>query len=153
MQSAAGVGTTFTLRLPMTVAIVRVLVLDLGLEDAFALPVARIEGVLSLDGGRLRSSGGRSFLSLDDGLVPLTNLRTALGFPPAHNDTLALTVGGGSRRLAFSVPGVLGQEDVLIRSLQGPLAMVPYVSGATILADGRAAFLLDVERLPASSVV
>jgi two-component system, chemotaxis family, sensor kinase CheA len=147
LRSAPGQGTTFTLRLPMTVAIVRVLVLDLGSDDAFALPVARIEGVLSLDGGRLRNSGGRSFLALDDGLVPLTSLRTSLGFVTTRPDALAFTVGSGNQRAAFSVPGVLGQEDVLIRPLHGPLAAVPYVSGGAILADGRAAFLLDVERM------
>jgi two-component system chemotaxis sensor kinase CheA len=153
IQSTLGEGTRFVLHLPLTVAIIKVLVVEAGDEggrSAFAIPVARVDRALDLQSHRVSLAQGRPHITVEDALVPLYDLSQELGFDAAETgraEGTAILIERGDEQVALRVTAVVGQEEVVAKPLGRPLADVGYVSGATLLADGRAAFILDPNRL------
>lgn len=151
IHSQQGRGTTFVLALPLTVAIIRVLVVETGdAEDrsAFAIPIARVEKALDLNQGHITHTHGRAHLVLDDDLFPLYDLGEQLGFPAETSARgTAILVERGEDTVAFRVAAVAGQEEVVIKPLGRPLSSLGWLAGATLLADGRVAYILEPNSL------
>ncbi|MDP2340734.1 MAG: chemotaxis protein CheA [Deltaproteobacteria bacterium] len=150
LASAAGQGTTLTLELPLTVAIIQVLVVDVGATgDGYVIPVARVERALAVEEAAVSVASGRSFLRVGERLLPLFDLAALLGLRDARSMTTgtAILVAAGASLAAFRVDRILGQEEVVAKPLGAPLSALSYVAGGAILADGRAAFLLEPQRL------
>lgn len=147
IQSTKGKGTTFILGLPLTVAIIRVLVVEAGDErgrSVFAIPIARVERALDLDEGIVTHAQGRPHLVLGDDLMPLVDLGEQLGFPAQDLvKGTAILVDRDDGHVAFRVAAVVGQEEVVIKPLGRPLSTFTWLAGATLLADGRAAYILE----------
>jgi two-component system chemotaxis sensor kinase CheA len=150
LASAAGQGTTLTLELPLTVAIIQVLVVDVGATgDGYVIPVARVERALAVEEAAVSLASGRSFLRVGDRLLPLFDLAALLGLREAREMVTgtAILVAAGPALVAFRVDRIVGQEEVVAKPLGAPLSALSYVAGGAILADGRAAFLLEPQRL------
>jgi two-component system chemotaxis sensor kinase CheA len=154
LRSTPGRGTSMQLQLPLTVAIIQVLVLDLGDDSAFVLPVARVEAALAIEPDTVSEAAGQRFVRVGDALVPLLDLAPLLGLSPSSSSPLpsglaaaAVLVRGPEGLVAFLVAGISAQEEVVAKPLGPPLSTLPYVAGAAILADGRAAFILEPQRL------
>ena len=151
ISAAPGQGTTLTLQLPLTVAIIRVLVIEVGATgDGYVIPVARVERALAVEAAAVSTASGRNFLQVGERLLPLFDLAVLLGLRPglpAQSAGTAILVAAGANLLAFRVDRILGQEEVVAKPLGAPLSALSYVAGAAILADGRAAFLLEPQRL------
>lgn len=175
IKSAVGAGTTLTLELPLTVAIIQVLVVDVGTDggidggtggtgvvdrppaaspgsipqgSGYVIPVARVERALAVDDAAVSFASSQSFLRVGDRLVPFYDLAMLLGmrpFGPVAATGTAVLIGAA----AFRVERILGQEEVVAKPLGAPLSALSYVAGGAILADGRAAFLLEPQRLVA----
>lgn len=152
--SEVGAGTRMVLALPLTVAIIRVLVVEAGDAErsVFAIPIARVERAMDPAPELVRRVQGRMHLTMEEELVPLFDLSAALGFPDEQTDGgTAIVVGDGATHAAFRVAAVVGQEEVVIKPLGRPLARLGYLSGATLLADGRAAYILEpLQLLPSA---
>jgi two-component system chemotaxis sensor kinase CheA len=149
IASRPGEGTRFRLRLPLTVAIIHVLVIEAGPtsnRSVMAIPVARVERALDLAPELVTQARGRDHLALGDELIPLDDLGERLGLGDSPGDT-AILIGWGGAMQAFRVGSVLGQEEVVAKPLGKPLSQLAYLSGATLLADGRAAYILEPQRL------
>lgn len=161
ISSKKGKGTTFTLQLPLTVAIIQVLVVEAGRRagqgepDAYAIPIARVEHAVDLDEGRVATAHGRAYMKDGDALVPLYDLSKELGFeaPERLGAGTAILVGRGADVAAIRVERVLGQEEVVAKPLGRPLSSFSFLAGATLLADGRAAFILEPAKLLAAARV
>ena len=149
LTSAPGQGTVITLELPLTVAIIQVLVVDVGATgDGYVIPVARVERALAVDDAAVSVASGRSFLQVGERLLPLFDLAALLGLSPLPRPAgTAILVAAGAALMAFRVDRILGQEEVVAKPLGAPLSALSYVAGGAILADGRAAFLLEPQRL------
>lgn len=155
LRSTPGRGTSMQLQLPLTVAIIQVLVLDLGDDSAFVLPVARVEAALAIEPDTVSEAAGQRFVRVGEALVPLLDLAPLLGLsvPPSSSSpssglaATAVLVRGPEGLVAFLVAGISAQEEVVAKPLGPPLSTLPYVAGAAILADGRAAFILEPQRL------
>ena len=147
LKAAPGKGTTMTLQLPLTVAIIQVLVIDVGSESAFVLPVARVEAALAVDDDTVSHASGRDFMRVGAELVPLVDLPALLGLQPLSAPGTAILVRGPDGLVALRVKSIAAQEEVVAKPLGPPLSSVPFVAGAAILADGRAAFILEPQRL------
>ncbi len=147
-------GTTIELQLPLTVAIIQVLVLDVGDGSAFVLPVARVESALAIDDDDVSVAANRRFVRVGEALVPLVDLATLLGIVPTTvpppGARSAVLVRGLEGLLALQVSSISAQEEVVAKPLGAPLSSLPFVAGAAILADGRAAFILEPQRLSPS---
>ena len=148
IDSTLGRGTRFTLRLPLTVAVVHLLLVSVG-EEVFGLPIAKVVGALEADGELLGRSRETPMLPHDQGLLPVYALEDLLGLPaPQHPGVRPFVVmEADAGRVALAVDRLLGQEEAVLKPLSRPLDLLPGLSGVTILGSGRPVFILDVPRL------
>ncbi|NVJ09382.1 chemotaxis protein CheA [Myxococcus sp. AM001] len=148
IDSERGRGTRFTLRLPLTVAVVHLLLVEVGAE-VFGLPIAKVVGATEADGESLSRSRETALLPHGNSLLPVHALDALVGVPaPRRQGTRPFVVmDGDSGRVALEVDRLLGQEEVVLKPLSRPLDLLPGLSGVTILGSGRPVFILDVPRL------
>jgi two-component system chemotaxis sensor kinase CheA len=148
IDSRKGQGTRFTLRLPVTVSVVHLLLVQVG-EEVVGLPIGKVQGAMDVAKEGLSHSRGERFLPLGDSLVPVHPLSGLLGVPDGVklpvNPYVLMEVESG--RVALEVDRLVGQEEVVLKSLPNPLDRVPGLAGVTILGTGRPIFILDVPRL------
>jgi len=139
-----GRGSTFTLRLPMTLAIVRALLARVGTER-YAIPLAGVIETVELHDSRLAALDGREAYVLRDRLIPTVRLRERLGIggvlPPGRQP--AIVVELGERRAAVVVDALLGQQEIVVEPFDAPKGTLPLFTGATILGDGAPALIVD----------
>jgi two-component system chemotaxis sensor kinase CheA len=148
ISSVPGTGTTFTLRLPLTLAILRVLTARVGTER-YLLPLSYVAETVDFDVQPATEVNGREAIVLRDRVIPSVHLRTLLGVEggeiPARRPGLVLEVG--DRRSAVVVDSLIGQQEVVVETFDAPKGTAPLFSGATILADGTPALILDAAAL------
>lgn len=146
LHTDPGSGTRATLLLPLTLALMRVLLLERG-GHAFGLPLGSVVEALGVE--RRSSLGGHASIELRGERVPLGDLATALGAQPtplpAHPPALVVTAGGA--QAAAACDSMLGEQELVVKSLGSLLAGVPGYLGAGILGDGRVALVLDPTHL------
>jgi two-component system chemotaxis sensor kinase CheA len=143
VRSEQGVGTTFTLRLPTTLAIVRALVTQVG-EEQYALPLTYVAETVVYDEQTVTRLADRDGMTLRDGVLPLVHLRELLqanGDRPKGAPVIVLQVG--QRRSGLVVDRLLGQQEIVVKSFPALRGMLPVFSGATVLSGGRPALILD----------
>jgi two-component system chemotaxis sensor kinase CheA len=149
IDSEKGKGTRFTLRLPLTVAVVHLLLVEVG-EEVFGLPIAKVLGAQEVDADLLSRSRDTALLPHGNTLLPVHALDELVGLPaPERRGVRPFVVmeGDAAGRVALAVDRLLGQEEVVLKSLSRPLDLLPGLSGVTILGSGRPVFILDVPRL------
>lgn len=150
IDSERGRGTTFTLRLPLTVAVVHLLLVEVG-EEVFGLPIAKVVGATEADPQALSKSRETALLPHGNGLLPVHALEALLGVPatpkPGYRPFVVMEGDAGTGKVALAVDRLLGQEEVVLKPLSRPLDLLPGLSGVTILGSGRPVFILDVPRL------
>jgi len=147
LQSVAGVGTTFTLRLPSTVAITRALLVEVG-GRPFAIPAVHVEEVLAWHPTLRVTRPEGPAVTIRDEVVPLVALGERFGLPRssgAQEDEAHLAiVEQGGRRAALLVDALVAQQDIVVKPLDLVRGSAPWFAGATVLGDGRAALIVDV---------
>jgi two-component system chemotaxis sensor kinase CheA len=142
MQTRAGEGTTFTLRLPITLAIAQALRVQVGEED-YAIPLTHVAEAVELDTVKLGHANGREVMHLRAEVLPLIRLRSVLCTPGHGRETAAVVAELGERRTALAVDRLIGREQILVKQFDGAVGTLPIFSGVTLLADGRPALVLD----------
>lgn len=149
LESIEGRGTTFVLRVPLTIAIVDSFTLRCA-GERFVVPVPVVEEILELDPGKIvrgpRLGGHETrFFARRGETVPILDLAGTLRLTAANVATQALVVRRGHESpVAFAIERVLGQQETVIRPLVDPLVTVAGISGSTDLGDGRATLVLDL---------
>jgi two-component system chemotaxis sensor kinase CheA len=146
VRSEPGRGTEVTMLLPLTLALMRVLLFERA-GDPFALPMTSVGRVLSVR--ETTSLGSRPSLDLEGEAVPLADLSRLIGGagPALAERSPAVVIESLGRRLAVASDALLGEEEVVIKSLGSLLAGLPGYLGAAILGDGRIALVLDPAHL------
>lgn len=148
IESELGKGTRFTLRLPLTVAVVHLLLVGVATE-VYGLPIAKVVGAMEAPSSALSRSRETLMLPHGNQLVPVHWLGDLLelNHAPARDTHpyVILEVDGGP--VALAVDTLLGQEEVVLKALSQPLDLVSGLAGVTILGNGRPIFILDVPRL------
>jgi two-component system chemotaxis sensor kinase CheA len=142
IESVTGAGTTIRLLLPYSVALTRVLMIERD-GHPFGVPLAAVEEVVVI--AETLALGGREALELRGRPVPLADLSAVLGARtrPLPERARALVVRASGRRRAIACDGVLGEHEVVVKSLGPLLAGVPGYLGAAIVDDGAIAPILD----------
>ncbi|WP_224361642.1 chemotaxis protein CheA [Hyalangium versicolor] len=148
IDSEKGKGTRFTLRLPLTVAVVHLLLVEVG-DEVFGLPIAKVLGAQEADAETLSRSRETALLPHGNTLLPVHDLDVLVGLPPRSRQGVRpfVVMEGDSGKVALAVDRLLGQEEVVLKPLSRPLDLLPGLSGVTILGSGRPVFILDVPRL------
>jgi len=148
IHSERGVGTRFTLLLPLTVSVVNLMLVGVG-GEVVGFPVAKVLSALEVDSSEISKNGDGSLLPHSKGLLPVHQLSELLGFPMTQPRSARpyLVMEGDRGKVALAVDRLLGQEEAVLKTLTRPLDLVPGLSGVTILGTGRPVFILDVPRL------
>jgi two-component system chemotaxis sensor kinase CheA len=147
-ETIPGAGTKFTLQLPLTLAIITVLMVEVG-GHVYALPSGAVVESLRFPKSDAVCINGRDTLRVRDRLVPLLHLADLFGVEaPEGEEAYAVVVGRGEKRLGLTVDRLRGQQDVVIKALDPVVSeSVAGVAGATILGDGRVVLIIDVASL------
>ncbi|HWH02764.1 MAG TPA: chemotaxis protein CheA [Gemmatimonadales bacterium] len=144
IHTEIGKGTTFVLRMPVTLAIVRALIAGVGTER-YALPLTYVSETVEFGTVPTTMMEGREAMVLRDRVVPLVHLRDLLGVvgdaPPPRRPVIVLEMG--ERRTGVVVDGMLGQQEIVVKGFEAPRGTLPVFSGATIMGDGVPALILD----------
>jgi two-component system, chemotaxis family, sensor kinase CheA len=150
VESEPGRGTLIRLVLPLTMAILDGLTVRVG-EETYVFPLASVLESFQRMGADVQTvKGDREVISLRGEFIPVVRLQTILGLGRGQDTaerTLLVLVESEGRRAAMAVDELLGQQQVVIKSLETHYKRVEGVSGATILGDGRVALILDVPGL------
>ena len=148
ISSEPGAGTTFTLRLPLTLAITSALYVKVG-SDTYALPLDNIEETIRVERESVKRIQGRDAISVRDEIIPLATLRDALGIgsgaaTKSPTSSPVVIVKSGGSKLALGVDALSGRLDVVAKSLGTHLTHVRHVAGATLSGDGTVIPILDI---------
>lgn len=149
IRTTEGKGTTWVLRLPMTLAVVRVLLARVGTE-CYALPLGSVAETIEVSPKSAGVLQGSDAMVLRNEVIPTLDLRVVLGVkcetpPPLRRPGIILQVG--DRRAALLADALVGQQEIVVEPFEAPRGMLPLFSGAAILGDGMPALILDAATL------
>ncbi len=145
IKSDKGRGSEFILRLPLTLAIIQSLLVDVE-GEIYSIPLSSVLESLKVDQREFHIIGNREILKLRDMVLPLVRLDRVFGVVPGAEVSdfcYVVVVGTVEKRIGLVVTRLVGQQEVAIKSLGKYLANIPGIAGSTILGDGRVALIID----------
>jgi two-component system chemotaxis sensor kinase CheA len=146
IESALGDGTTITLKVPLTMAILPVLLVQVS-DEVYAIPLRSVLETVRMDESAVHRVEGAEVLVLRDRSVPLLRLSQMIGAACAQPASRAVILSINDTRIALAVEGLIGQESTVVKPLSALLRDSTYVAGATITGDGRVRLVLDPNNL------
>jgi two-component system, chemotaxis family, sensor kinase CheA len=147
MSSKTGTGTTITIKLPLTLAIIESLLVKIA-GEGFVLPLSLVEECIELAREDAENNSGRHLVNVRGMIIPYIPLRERFalkGTPPEIEQIVITNIGGN--RIGFVVDAVVGEHQTVIKTLGKAYRNVRGISGATILGDGSVALILDIPHL------
>lgn len=148
VRTELGRGSTFLIRVPLTLAIVRALLAEAG-GERYAVPLAYVAETVEFDRRAVTAVRDREALVVRDRVIPTVHLRDLVSVRGNSGSTRQPTVilEVGERRTALVVDALLGQQDIVVEPFDAPRGLPSFIGGATILADGKPALILDAAAL------
>jgi len=151
IESTVNVGTKVKIRLPLTLAIIQALLVKVS-EETYAIPLGSIDSTIGIMAEDIRTVQQQEVILLRGQIIPILRLAKALKVPglAAESETgelFVVVVQIGDNRLGVLVDSLVGQQEIVIKSLGKLLAGTKVVAGATILGDGQVVLILDVNSL------
>ncbi len=150
IKTEIGKGSTFIIKLPLTLTILTGMVVRVW-EELYIIPLISIIETIKLEKDMVLSINGQEVIKLRESVLPLVRLDEVLGVPKPHDgstdDTYVVVVSLAEKLLGLVVSELLGQEETVVKSLGQTLGKVPHVGGATIRGDGRVSLILDIPEL------
>ncbi|HZW74558.1 MAG TPA: chemotaxis protein CheA, partial [Caldimonas sp.] len=148
VDSSRGVGTTISLTLPITLAIIQALIVGIA-DQCFAIPLTSVLETLLVGPESFQRSEGREFLNLRGEPLALRRLHAEFGLAAAARDArlAVVVIGIGDARAGLVVDSLEGQQDAVIKPIQGPVRQMEGIAGATELGDRGTVLVLDVASL------
>jgi len=148
VKTAVGRGTQFIIKLPLTLAIIKALLVQVG-GEIYALPIEAIRENLYVTPSEIKTIQRGKVITLRNEVLPLLYLDEALGRTPSARDEVlsVVVVEASDRKAGLVVDVLLGQQEIVIKSLSKLVEGVRGVAGATVLGNGKVALILDVSSL------
>jgi two-component system, chemotaxis family, sensor kinase CheA len=149
VQSTLGQGTKFILKLPLTLAIIQGLLVDVC-GEIFIIPLSSVIEVVRIPRSQVHSIKGREIIRLRDSVLPLVRLANIFNLSSNGDfkeNLYVVVVGLAEKKLGIVVDGLVGQKEVVIKSLGSYLNNVRGIAGATILGDGTVRMIVDVAQI------
>lgn len=148
-KTEVGVGSTFTIRLPLTLAIIQALMAEVGTEK-YAIPLGSIQTIEDISLSDIKYVQGKEVISIRGSVIPIVRLRDVLDVEDADEDRSRLTVvivNKGEKQAGLVIDHLIGQQEIVIKSIGQYINNAKMIGGATILGDGEVALILDVNAL------
>ena len=142
VSSTPALGTTFVLRLPLTLAIIKAL-LFIADERVYALPLNTVSEIARMNEAEFTMVDGREFATLRDQVLPIVRL-SRTSSPSRGGKCFVIIISASDRIFGLVVDRLIGEEELVIKALDDPLVATDLVSGASILGDGTVVLVLNV---------
>jgi len=145
IKSEKGLGSEFILRLPLTLAIIQSLLVEVE-GEVYSIPLSSVLETLRVDQRQFHVVGGQEVLKLRESVLPLIRLEQVFKVQrTAERDDFCyvVVIGAADKRVGLVVTRLVGQQEVAIKSLGNYLANIPGIAGSTILGDGRVTLIVD----------
>ena len=140
-------GSVFKIKLPLTLAIIQALLVKVQ-EEMYAIPLGSIDSTINIHPDDIKTVQNQAVIVLRGQIIPIINLSTALQVPRTtdedNDDIFVVVVYVGERKAGIVVDNLIGQQEIVIKTLGKLLSGLKLFSGATVLGDGRVALILDV---------
>jgi len=152
IDSVPGQGTKFTIKLPLTLAIIQALLVSVG-KELYAIPLDAVIESQRVDPSELRTLHGGEVIVVRGAVVPLIRLADFLGVASSrgpNEKVMIVIVGVAGRQVGLVVDGFQGEQEIVIKPLSDVVGRIPGISGATILGNGSISLILDVHALTAA---
>lgn len=148
ISSSKGAGTTFSLWLPFTLAIIEAMLISIA-EQVYAIPMGTISESHRFEQKDIKLIRNREVVQLRGEVLPVIRMRRFFDIPEAHEGASmnALVVQSRERRAALTVDDLIGHQQIVVKSLDRRLRKVRGISGGTILGSGKIALILDVDSI------
>ena len=149
IQSEVGKGSKFIIKLPLTLAIIQALLVEAG-KEIFSVPLDSVIEVVRVEKNEIASVGSHEVIRIRDTVLPLTRLSNVLGSSQNGSQVnwiYIVVIGLAEQRLGIIVDSLLGQKEVVIKSISEYLGTIKGIAGSTILGDGRVIMIVDVSEL------
>ncbi len=146
LNSVKGQGTTLKIKLPLTLAIIQALLVRSN-NDLYAVPLASVQEIVHLEESQIYTIEQQSVIRMRDMVIPLLCLEEIFNEADKIEEekrSYVVVIGLAEKRIGLLVTELVGQQEVVIKSLGGYLTNVPGIAGATIMGDGRVSLILDV---------
>lgn len=152
LETEAGAGTRFTIKLPLTLAIAEAIIVSVN-EQKFAVPQSALREVIEVESSSIKILENNEIIFYRGGVLPLVRLAQLFDMKDKRAPKIhVFVVGEGADALGVAVDRILGQREIVVRGIGDPLVQVPGVAGATDLGDDRVVLILDVAGLRQSHV-
>ncbi|HNO23577.1 MAG TPA: response regulator [Leptospiraceae bacterium] len=145
LETVPGKGTVFYLKIPLTLAVVRVLLFDVG-NQMLAFPMANVEEILTVSKDEIETLGNRYFYHLRSEVIPLIHMADVLSIPHSavfKEEIPVIILNDGKRKLGMVGDTILGRQEIVIKNLGTVLKKVPFIMGCAILSDRRLVMILN----------
>ncbi|MGE5411624.1 MAG: chemotaxis protein CheA, partial [Clostridiales bacterium] len=153
IESKQGIGTTITLKLPLTLAIIDGLLVQIS-DEFFILPLSAVEECIELTSDSVANSHGRNIVKIRGEIIPYIRLRENYNIKdniPSIEQVVITTIN--KMKVGFAVDRVIGSHQTVLKNLGRVFKHVEGVSGATILGDGTVALILDIQKIVAEEEI
>ena len=149
VKTTLGKGSTFIIRLPLTLAIIQALMVQLN-EEKYAIPLNSIQNIEDVKISDIKYIQGSEVINLRGRVIPIVRLHDKLDLQVIDDNKTSITVvivNKGDKLAGFVVDALIGQQEIVIKTLGKYLTNLKMIAGATILGDGEVALILDVNSL------
>jgi len=144
IRSSLGKGTTFVISLPLTLAILPVLLVRLG-EQPFAVPLSMVREILPIEPAEVQEVGGRATMVVRGEVLPIMPLSSLLGWEPVQTPEYGVLMQSAEQSFILAIDSFAGREDAVIKSLDD--FRPKGVAGVTTLSNGQIVLILDMKEL------
>lgn len=149
VKSRLGEGSTWTIRLPLTLAIIQALMVELG-DEKYAIALGSIQTIEDIPPADVKLVQAKEVIQLRDLVIPLIRLNEILDVPSKkdpEDNLVVVVVKKGDKMAGLVVDELIGQQEIVIKSLGKYISKCKVISGATVLGDGEVALILDANAL------
>ncbi|HOL56291.1 MAG TPA: chemotaxis protein CheA [Spirochaetota bacterium] len=146
--SEQGKGTTFLIKLPLTLAIIQGLMVKVK-EEIYAIPISSVLESIRITASEIKSIDNYEVINVRDDVLSLLRLNKLFKLGESENTDyyFVVIVGTGDKKIGLLVDSLIGEEDIVIKPLKDKYTSTPGIAGATILGDGTVSLILDVSQL------
>ena len=147
VNSEIGKGSTFILKLPISMAIIQALLVKIR-DETYAIPINNILETIEIKANQLKTIGRKKVIVLREEIIPVVMLHELFGVEYMEKNKFpAIVVDVGAQKVAIGVDELLNKKDIVIKSLGKMLSNIREFAGATILGDGRVVLIIDINNL------